>query len=124
MLDAERPVRRAAMRPTSLPALLLAACQPTTPAAAPAAAVSAADQAAAYVAKVDAKRLEGWRDSEDAHGSLETDITDRHEQAASASDEAVMSYLSEAIPEASKYDGLTLAPPVRRQLGLLKVAST
>jgi peptidyl-dipeptidase A len=104
---------------------LLVACKTKAPEAPAAPAPVAPEvEAAQFAAQVDAKLLELYRAAETAHWTLDTDITDEHEKAAALADEQVMAYLSEAIPQAAKYDGLTnLDPLVARQLRLLKVAS-
>jgi len=79
-----------------------------------------AEEAAAFIAEVDAGLRKIWTDSESAQWTLATDITDAHEKAAAAADEASMAYMSEVIPKAARFDGIEVAPEVRRQLDLLK----
>ncbi|HEY3592965.1 MAG TPA: M2 family metallopeptidase, partial [Polyangiaceae bacterium] len=51
-------------------------------------------------------------------------ITDDTEALAAAGEEATAAYVSRAIKEATRFDGLTLPPEMRRQFTLLKLAQT
>lgn len=82
-------------------------------------------EASAFVAEADARLRALWLEAGEANWAYETDITDAHESAASAADEAVGAWMTVAIPQAARFDGLaSLDPRERRQLDRLKLAQT
>lgn len=97
---------------------------PSTPTAPgqPAAKPTAAE-AKAFVARVntDLKRL--WIRSSTAEWIKSTYITDDTERNAAALNEDVMAYLSVAIRDAVRFDGVDADPETARMLKLLKIAS-
>ncbi|HUL59054.1 MAG TPA: M2 family metallopeptidase [Anaeromyxobacteraceae bacterium] len=99
----------------ALPALLTLAAAAPPP--------SAAD-ATAFVEGVgrDLRRLMVRQQTADWIKS--TDITDDTERNAAALAEDVMAYLSAAIPASARFDGVDVDPATRRQLHLLRIAST
>jgi peptidyl-dipeptidase A len=82
------------------------------------------EQAKAFITEVDAKLRELYVASARAEWTKQTDITDEHEAAAATAQAEVMAYETKAIGEATKFDGVAAEPDVRRQLDLLKLAST
>jgi peptidyl-dipeptidase A len=82
------------------------------------------EEATRFVAEVDRelRRLKVW-------GSRigwvkQTYITDDTDALSADAEEAYMEYVGRVIPLAARYDGLPLPPPVRRQLELLKRATS
>jgi peptidyl-dipeptidase A len=82
------------------------------------------EEAKAFITGVDAKLRELYVKSGKAEWAKQTDITDEHEAAAATVQAEVMAYETQAIGEATKFDGVAAEPDVRRQLDLLKLAST
>lgn len=76
-----------------------------------------------FVQETNTKLLELWKQADNAHWVLDTDITDEHESAAAAADEQTMAFLSETIAKAAQWDGLTLKPETARMIALLKITS-
>ncbi|MCA9491372.1 MAG: M2 family metallopeptidase, partial [Myxococcales bacterium] len=73
-----------------------------------------------FVADVNRRMDELYRENSEAHWQHETDITDEHEAAAAASDELLMAYQTAMVTEATKF-GTVADPDVARSLHLLKV---
>lgn len=82
------------------------------------------EEAKAFITEVDGKLRELYVKSAEAEWAKQTDITEAHEAAAAAVQAEVMAYETKAIGEATKFDGVAAEPDVRRQLDLLKLAST
>jgi peptidyl-dipeptidase A len=83
-----------------------------------------ATEAAMFASGVNSRLLDLWRAQETAQWEHQTDLTAEKEAAAAKADEAVMEYLSQAIPQAAQYDGITSLDPMnQRMLGLLKTSS-
>jgi peptidyl-dipeptidase A len=89
--------------------------QPATP--------SAAD-AKAFVDTVNAELKRLWIRSSTAEWIKATYITDDTERNAAALNEDVMAYLSSAIAESVRFDGVKVDPDTGRMLHLLKVATS
>ncbi len=82
------------------------------------------EDATAFVTATDKKLRELWVKAETAGWEHATNITDENEKKAAAADEEVMAYIGEAIKQARKYDGVEVDELSRRQLELLKIATT
>lgn len=83
-----------------------------------------AEEAKAFVTEVDAKLRELWTAEAQASWTNATDITDEHTAAVAAASEKVMAYIGTAIKDARKFDGVDADPETKRQLQLLRVATT
>lgn len=103
---------------------VLLACKPPTPPPPESPPPDRAAEAAAFVTEVDARLLGLWRAEETAAWAYETDLTDSKAALAAAGEEKTMAFLSDAIPRAARYDGVEVDPQTRRELHLLKLAST
>jgi len=87
---------------------------------APAEGPSAAD-AKAFVDTTEAELLALWMAWEGAAWEHATDLTDEKEKLSSEAEEAVMAYLSKAIPDAALYDGVEgLDEDTARKLAIIK----
>ena len=84
---------------------------------------ASAEDAAAFVKGAEATLLKLWIDQERAHWVKATYITHDTEILAAQADEAVMKFVAEAAAEATRFDGVALAPDVARKLHLLKIAT-
>lgn len=121
---------------TPLLALALSACpaeKPAPPAEGPAAKPAAAkpapkaptpEEARQYAQKVDADLKELWTRSATAEWIKATYITGDTERNAATANEAVMAYLSTAIPEAARFKDVDADADTKRQLMLLRLSST
>jgi len=119
---------------TPLLALALSACpaqksEPAQPAPEPAPAAEApkgptAEEARAFAQKVDAELRELWTRSATAEWIKATHITGDTERNAAIANEAVMAYLSTAIPEAARFKDVDADADTKRQLMLLRLSST
>jgi peptidyl-dipeptidase A len=98
---------------------------PTTPSpgAMPVTAPTAAD-AKAFVAAASAELKRLSVRGETAEWIRNTYITDDTERNAAAMSEDLMAFLSKAIPEAARFDGVQVDPDTRRMLQLLKLHTT
>jgi peptidyl-dipeptidase A len=85
---------------------------------------AASDPAHDFVVEADAKLRALWIEAETKAWEQATNITPETEKAAAEAHEKVMAYLNEAIPAAAKFDGVQTDPDTRRQLDLLKRATT
>jgi peptidyl-dipeptidase A len=83
-----------------------------------------AAEAKAFVAEVDAKLRELWTAEAQASWTNATDITDEHTAAVAAASEKSMAYIGTAIKDARKFEGVEADPDTKRQLHLLRVATT
>lgn len=83
-----------------------------------------ADEAKAFVAEVDAKLRELWTAEAQASWTNATDITDEHTAAVAIASEKVMAYIGTAIKDGRKFEGVDADPDTKRQLRLLRVATT
>ena len=105
--------------------LVLASCAggetPSTTADEPAADPAKAAEATAFVKKTEAELAELWKTSQAAQWEHQTNITDANEAAAAKTDEAILAYLSKAIPEAATFVGVKTDPDTERMLHLLKI---
>ena len=77
-----------------------------------------------FVASVDRDLRAAWIEAETKAWEQATNITPETEQAAAEAHEKVMAYLNTAIPKAASFDGVEVDPDTRRQLELLKRATT
>ncbi|MCA9717577.1 MAG: M2 family metallopeptidase [Myxococcales bacterium] len=82
------------------------------------------EEAEQFVKENDAKLRALWVAAESRAWEQATNITPETEKAAAAAHEAVMEYIGEAIPRARSFDGVKVSPASRRQLDLLKTATT
>jgi peptidyl-dipeptidase A len=83
-----------------------------------------AEEARAFLAGVDTDLRKLWVSSSRAAWVAQTFITDDSEAISAAAEEASMEYLSRTIKAATRFDGLDLPADQRRQLLLLKLASS
>jgi peptidyl-dipeptidase A len=83
-----------------------------------------AEEAKAFVTEVDAKLRELWTAEAQASWTNATDITDEHTAAVAAASEKVMAYIGTVIKDARKFEGVDADPDTKRQLQLLRVATT
>jgi peptidyl-dipeptidase A len=96
-----------------------AGAQPSPGAPAPTAA-----EAKAFVDRVNAELKRLSVRSETAEWIRNTYITDDTERNAAALSEDLMAYLSDVIPQAARFDGVSVDADTRRMLGLLKLSTT
>jgi peptidyl-dipeptidase A len=82
------------------------------------------EAAKAFITEVDAKLRAVRIKAAEAEWAKQTDITDEHKAAAATAQAEVMAYETQAILDATKFDGVEAEPDVRRQLELLKLTST
>jgi peptidyl-dipeptidase A len=81
-------------------------------------------EAKAFVAKANADLKKLWRESARADWVKNTYITDDTEVLSAEASEKVMAYLTVAIKEAARFDGVAgIDPDTRRMLDLLKLAA-
>jgi peptidyl-dipeptidase A len=99
------------------------AAEPAPSVAAPMPRANAAD-AKQFVAEVNAELKRLWIRSSTADWIKSTYITDDTERNAAALNEDVMAYLSKAIAESVRFDGVETDPDTRRMLHLLKGATS
>ena len=125
-MKTRRNVTRHLVRPLLWAGLAvnLGACastpRPTAESAAPTVA-----EAQAFVARVDRELRELWTRSARAAWVNATYLGDDTDKLSAEAEEAVMAYLSETIPAATRFDGLAGVPDAdARALSLLKRAST
>ncbi|HYG66307.1 MAG TPA: M2 family metallopeptidase [Anaeromyxobacteraceae bacterium] len=102
--------------------LLVPAATRAQSSAAPPAKPTAAE-AKAFVSRVNADLKRLWIRSSTAEWIKSTHITDDTERNAAALNEDVMAYLSSAIQDAVRFDGVKSDPETERMLMLLKIAS-
>ncbi len=81
-------------------------------------------EAEAFVKDNDAKLRALWIEAESRAWEQATNITPETEKAAAAAHEKVMEYIGGAIPKARSFDGVKVEESARRQLDLLKTATT
>jgi len=81
-----------------------------------------AEEAARFTKEADARLLELSKVATIAAWTHQTDITDEHEAAAAKADEALMAYMSEAIPKAATFDSVQTDPETARMLYLLETS--
>ncbi len=81
------------------------------------------EEARAFVSGVDTDLRRLWVASSRASWVAQNFITDDTEALSAGAEEASMEYLSRAIPQAARFDGLALPPEVARQILLLKLSS-
>jgi peptidyl-dipeptidase A len=110
-----------AANPAAPPATAPAAPAPRAAPAAPAAPTP--DEARLFVERVNGDLKQLWIRSGTADWIKSTYITDDTERNAAALNEDVMAYLSGAIREAVRFDGVKADPDTARMLMLLKIAS-
>lgn len=89
-----------------------------------AAAKPTAEDAKAFVAENEAKLKALWIEAETKAWEQATNITPETEKAAAAAHEKVMAYIGEAIKKARTFDGVEVDDDTRRQLDLLKTATS
>ncbi len=83
------------------------------------------DEAEAFVKEVDGKLTELWIASARAQWSYATNITDENAAIVAEKEEASMAYMSQAIKDAARFNGVEgMGPDVARQLQLLKLSSS
>jgi peptidyl-dipeptidase A len=80
--------------------------------------------ARAFVGQVDTDLRALWIEAETKAWDQATNITPETEKAAAEAHEKVMAYLNKTIPEAAKFDGTEVDEDTRRQLDLLKRATS
>jgi peptidyl-dipeptidase A len=97
--------------------------RPGRPAAAQEGAAPTAGEAKAFIDGVNAELKRLTVRASTADWIRNTDITDDTERNAAAMAEDVMAYLSKAIPEAARFDGVSADPDTTRMLHLLKLQS-
>ncbi|NJK32141.1 MAG: M2 family metallopeptidase [Deltaproteobacteria bacterium] len=90
----------------------------------PGASKASPEDAVAFVQANDKKLRELWIKAETAGWEHATNLNDENEKKASAAREEVMAYTGEAIKQARTYDGVEVDEVSRRQLELLKIATT
>jgi peptidyl-dipeptidase A len=90
---------------------------------APPGAKPSAEEAARFVDRADAELKRYWTQAQRAAWINENFITDDTDAQSAAAEEATMEFLSRTIPEAARFDGLSLPDDVARKLKLLKLAS-
>ena len=129
-------LRSIALSAALLPALASACGASTQPVASPPPAAAAAaatppaparptaDDARAFLAKTDADLRALWIARDRSGWVSQTYITDDTEALAAAGEEAIAAYVTQAIHDAARFDGVTLPDDVARQLWLLKLAQT
>ena len=83
-----------------------------------------AEAAVAFVADNDKKLRALWVESETKAWDQATNITPETEKAAAEAHEKVMAYIGKAVPEARAFDGVEVEAETRRQLELLKRATS
>lgn len=98
------------------------AAAPST--AAPKQSVPTAAEAAAFMAQVNADLKRLFVRREQTAWVQMNFITPDTEAIAAEADKETMAYLAKTIKAATRYDGLQLPPPLRRQFNLLKLAGT
>ena len=108
-------------------ALLLVAASCATPSASPDGAAGrprpTADEAQAFVKKADETLRKLSVRSATAEWIKNTHITDDTERNAAAANEDLLAWVTSAIQQAARYDGLQLPADVRRQIHLLKLSA-
>ncbi len=82
------------------------------------------EDAVAFVKRVDAELRALWIEDSKRGWDRQTNITPETEKASAEASERVMAYLGTAIPEAAKFDAVKVDPDTRRQLELLKHATS
>jgi peptidyl-dipeptidase A len=82
------------------------------------------DDAKKFLEGVDKELRRLWVARDRAGWVNQNFITDDTEALAAAGEEATAAYVSRAIKEATRFDGVTLPPELRRQMLLLKLAQT
>jgi peptidyl-dipeptidase A len=82
------------------------------------------EEARAFAARVNEELKRLWVRKSTAEWIKATYITDDTERAAAWASEAEMAYLSSAIRESVRFDGLKVDPDTQRTLHLLRIAST
>ena len=82
------------------------------------------EEARAFVKEVDGELRRLYVAGGTAEWAKATNITDETEKAAAAANAETMAYETKAIKLATKFDGWTGDPEVRRQIDLLKLSST
>ncbi|MCK6552475.1 M2 family metallopeptidase, partial [Myxococcota bacterium] len=80
------------------------------------------EEAKAFVEKTNKDLLRLWSDWQRAEWIKDTYIIEDTEIVAARAQEAVMAYTSQAIKEATRFDGLTLDADTARSLHLLKIS--
>lgn len=107
--------------PASPPlAVPVTAAAPTATSARPPPTLAEAKQ---FLARVDTDLRRIWTQGARAGWVNQTYLTDDTDQLSAAAEEANMEYMSRAIKESSRFDGLALAPDDARKLRLLKLGS-
>ncbi|MBL8715685.1 MAG: M2 family metallopeptidase [Myxococcales bacterium] len=81
------------------------------------------EDAKKFLVGVDKELRRLWTAQSRADWINKTYITVDSDELAADAQEAQMAYLNQVIPQATKFDGLALPEPLRRQLTLLKLAS-
>ena len=101
----------------------------STPRATPSAARASSDpataaEAAAWLTEVNAKLKALWVAQTKAEWTQVTDITPAHDEAAGRARAKTMAFLAEAAAASHRFDGVAAPPLVRRQLTLLRRATS
>ena len=82
------------------------------------------EEAVAFVNRVNTELRALWIENDLASWAQDTNITPETEAAAAAAQEKVMEYLGRVVPEAARFNGVEVDASTRRQLELLKLATS
>ena len=82
------------------------------------------EEAKQWIARVNVELKDLWHRQATAEWIKSTYITPDTEQNAAWANEAVMAFLTKAIQESTRFDGLELDPDTARQLHLLRISTT